>query len=125
VSLQAAVEKRERNVVFSLEIAVMFSFGYGIGKFTQTMRLFQLAVKFYFVGQGGRLPWFFASPLLLLTICVVYGIAFMVWLTYRYEQHQRGIPHTRFTYSLSLTFGFSSLACFSTGYIWLILKVTG
>src|SRR5580704_1651435 len=62
-------------------------------------------------GQRGRLPWFFASPLLLLTICVVYGISFMVWLTYRYEQHQRGVPHTRFAYCLSLTLGFSSLAC--------------
>jgi len=76
-------------------------------------------------GQGGRLPWFFASPLLLLTICVVYGISFMIWLTYRYEQHQRGLPHTRFAYSLSLTLGFSSLACFGAGYIWLILKVAG
>jgi hypothetical protein len=76
-------------------------------------------------GQGGRLPWFFASPLLLLTICVVYGISFMVWLTYRYEQHQRGVPHTRLAYSLSLSLGFSSLACFSAGYIWLILKVAG
>ncbi len=76
-------------------------------------------------GQGGRLPSFFASPLLLLTICVVYGISFMVWLTYRYEQHQRGVPHTRLAYSLSLTLGFSSLACFSAGYIWLILKVAG
>ncbi len=76
-------------------------------------------------GQGGRLPWFFASPLLLLTICVVYGISFMVWLTYRYEEYQRGASHTRFAYSLSLTLGFSSLACFSVGYIWLILRVAG
>jgi len=76
-------------------------------------------------GQGGRLPRFFASPLLLLTICVVYGISFMVWLTYRYEESQRGVPHTRFAYSLTLTLGFSSLACFSVGYIWLILRVAG
>jgi hypothetical protein len=76
-------------------------------------------------GQGGRLPWFFASPLLLLTVCVVYGICFMVWLTYRYEEHQRGAPHTRFAYAMSLTLGFSSLACFSIGYIWLILRVAG
>jgi hypothetical protein len=76
-------------------------------------------------GQGGRLPWFFASPLLLLTICVVYGIAFMVWLTYRYEQHQRGVRHTRFAYALSLTLGFGSLVCFSVGYTWLIIRVAG
>jgi hypothetical protein len=76
-------------------------------------------------GQGGRLPWFYASPLLLLAICVVYGIIFMVWLIYHYEEHQHGVPHTRFAYSLSLTLGFSALACFSVGYIWLILRVAG
>src|SRR5690242_8244227 len=31
-------------------------------------------------GRGGRLPWFYASPLLLLALCVVYGVGFMVWL---------------------------------------------
>jgi hypothetical protein len=76
-------------------------------------------------GQGGRIPRFFASPLLLLTICVVYGICFMVWLTYRYEMHQRGTSHTRLAYCLNLALGFSSLACFGVGYIWLIFKVAG
>jgi hypothetical protein len=62
-------------------------------------------------GRVGRLPWFFGSPQLLVTVCVVYGISVMVWLTYRYEEHHRGVPHTRFAYCLSLTLGFSSLAC--------------
>ncbi len=75
-------------------------------------------------GQGGRLPWFYASPLLLLAWCVIYGIAFMVWLIFHYEQHQHGNPHTRFAYSLSETLGFTSLACFCVGYIWLIFQVT-
>jgi hypothetical protein len=76
-------------------------------------------------GEGGHLPWFYASPLLLLACCVVYGIAFMVWLVYHYEEHQHGTQHTRLAYTLSLTLGFSALACFCVGYIWLILRVTG
>lgn len=75
-------------------------------------------------GQGGRLPWFYASPLLLLVMCVVYGIAFMVWLIYDYEDYQHGNPHTRRAYALSLTLGFSALVCFFVGYVWLILRVT-
>jgi len=66
-------------------------------------------------GQGGRLPWFYASPLLLLALCVVFGIAFMVWLVYHYEEHQHGTPHTRLAYTLSLTLGFSALAHISHG----------
>jgi len=76
-------------------------------------------------GQGGRLPWFYASPLLLLALCVVYGIAFMVWLIYNYEEHQHGNPHTRIAYTISLTLGFSALACFCVGYVWLIFRVAG
>jgi len=74
-------------------------------------------------GQGGRLPWFYASPLLLLGFCVIYGVGFMVWLIYNYEEHQHGNPHTRVAYSLSLSLGFSALACFCVGYVWLILCV--
>jgi hypothetical protein len=76
-------------------------------------------------GQSGRLPWFYASPLLLLAFCVIYGVAFMVWLIYHYEEHQHGNPHTRFAYSLSLALGLSSLACFCFGYVWLIFRVAG
>jgi hypothetical protein len=76
-------------------------------------------------GQGGHLPWFYASPLLLLAFCVIYGVGFMVWLIFDYEDHQHGNPHTRFAYSLSLSLGFSSLACFCVGYVWLIFRVTG
>jgi hypothetical protein len=76
-------------------------------------------------GQGGKLPWVYASPLLLLAWCVVYGILFMVWQIFDYEDNQHGHPHTRIGYSLSLTLGFSSLACFGVGYMWLIVCVTG
>jgi hypothetical protein len=75
-------------------------------------------------GQGGHLPPFYASPLLLLACCVVFGIAFMVWLIFHYEDYQHGAPHTRFAYALSLALGFTSLACFCMGYVWLIVRVT-
>jgi hypothetical protein len=74
--------------------------------------------------QGGRLPWFYASPLLLLGWCVIYGVAFIVWLINNYEEYQHGNPHTRWGYSVSETLGFSSLACFCLGYILLIFLVT-
>ena len=77
-----------------------------------------------FHARGGRLPWFYASPLLLLALCVVYGIGFMVWLILNYEEYQHGNPHTRGAYALSQTLGFASLSCFCFGYIWLILAVT-
>lgn len=73
--------------------------------------------------SGGSLPLGYASPLRLLGWCVVYGIAFMVWLTYHYEDCQHGAKHTRNAYTLSLTLGFSALACFVCGYAWLIFKV--
>jgi hypothetical protein len=75
-------------------------------------------------GQSGRLPWFFASPLLLLACSVVYGIAFMVWLIFHYEEYLHGTKDTRLAYALSLTLGFSSLVCFCVGYFWLIVRVT-
>jgi hypothetical protein len=84
-----------------------------------------LVGSFALHGQTGRLPGFYASPLLLLACCVVYGIAFIIWLIYHYEEYRQTNRYTRFAYSTSLTFGFSALACFWVGYIWLILRVTG
>jgi hypothetical protein len=75
-------------------------------------------------GQGGHLPWFYASPLITLGWCVLYGVGFMVWLIYNYEEHQHGNPHTKLGYALSETLGFSSLACFCVGYFWLVVQVT-
>lgn len=74
-------------------------------------------------GNGGRLPWFYASPLLLLALSVIYGVGFMVWLILHYEEYQHGNPHTRGAYALSQALGFASLACFCFGYVWLILAV--
>src|ERR1035437_5508258 len=67
-------------------------------------------------GTIGRVPPEYASPLFLLASCVGYGIGFMVWLTYHYEEYQHGAKHTKIAYTLSLTLGFSSLLCFFVGY---------
>jgi hypothetical protein len=75
-------------------------------------------------GQGGHLPWFYATPLLLLSACVLYGAVFMVWLIYDYEMYQHGTPHTRVGYALSEALGFGSLLCFAAGYVCLIVAVT-
>jgi hypothetical protein len=75
-------------------------------------------------GQGGKLPWIYASPLLMLAWCVLYGILFTAWQIFDYEEYQHGTEHTRKRYALSLTLGFSSLACFAFGYMWLIFLVT-
>jgi hypothetical protein len=48
----------------------------------------------------------------------------MVWLIYHYEDYQHGAKHTRLAYAFSLTLGFSALACFLLGYVWLIFRVT-
>lgn len=77
-----------------------------------------------FHAQGGHLPWFYASPLILLAYCVLYGVAFMVSLIYGYEEVEHGNPHTALIYALNQTFGFGSLLCFCIGYFWLILTVT-
>ena len=74
--------------------------------------------------QGGRLPWFYAWPLLLLGWCVIYGVAFIVWLIHSYEDYQHFNRHSKLTFSISETLGFSSPVCFCLGYIFLIFLVT-
>jgi hypothetical protein len=74
-------------------------------------------------GKDGHLPWFYASPLLILAASVVTGLTFMVWLVLCYEEVQHGNPHTPKAYTLSETLGFSSLLFFCIGYIWLIIVV--
>src|SRR6266478_2170670 len=39
-------------------------------------------------GQSGHLPWTYATPLLLLCWCVLFGLVFMVWLILNYEEYQ-------------------------------------
>ena len=75
-------------------------------------------------GRDGRLPWFFASPLLVLAGSVLSGIGFMVALGVSYEDVQHGNPHTAASYALIETLGFKSLLLFVVGYVWLIISVT-
>ena len=74
--------------------------------------------------RGGLLPWFYATPLLLLGWSVILGVAFIIWLIYSYEEYQHGNPHTKVVYSASQALGFSSLFCFCVGYIVLVFVVT-
>ena len=49
----------------------------------------------------------------------------MVWLILKYEHYLHSNRHTRvFAYALNETLGFTSLACFCFGYVWLIIAVT-
>lgn len=76
---------------------------------------------------NGRLPGAFASPLFLLSISILYGVLFSVFLTYDYEtyRHRPGAPsYTRFKYTRNQALGFGSLICFCVGYVWLIVIVT-
>jgi len=75
-------------------------------------------------GQGGRLPWFFASPLVLIAASVVYGIGFMAYQVLTYENALHGNPHTASEYALNQTLGFSALSCFILGYVWLVFSAT-
>lgn len=75
-------------------------------------------------GQGGRLPWFYASPLLLLGGSVIYGLLFMATQLVTMEEGLHGNSHTAFSYALNETLGYSSLLCFLSGYVWLIFAVT-
>jgi hypothetical protein len=75
-------------------------------------------------GQGGRLPWFFASPLILIAASVIYGIGFMACQVLTYEEVLHGNPHTASQYALNEMLGFSSLVCFIVGYIWLVFSTT-
>ena len=75
-------------------------------------------------GQGGHLPWFYASPLLLLACSVVYSLAFMAAQLVTMEEVLHGDPHTAFSYALNETLGYSALLCFLAGYVWLVFAVT-
>jgi hypothetical protein len=83
-----------------------------------------LAGSSFLHNPGGHLPWIFASPLLLLGWSIVFGVTFIVWLIFSYEEYQHGNPHTAKVYTVSETLGFGSLGCFCAGYILLIFLIT-
>jgi hypothetical protein len=75
-------------------------------------------------GKEGRLPWFYANPLLTLAGSVLAGIVFMAVLILSYEDVQHGNPHTPYAYAAIETAGFTALLLFIIGYVWLIFAVT-
>jgi hypothetical protein len=76
------------------------------------------------IHASGALPWVFASPLILLGFCVVYGVLFMVLLIYRYEEFLHHNNYTRSRYVWNQSLGFSALTCFCLGYLWLVCSVS-
>src|ERR1051326_7404433 len=44
-------------------------------------------------GQGGHLPWFYASPLLMLAASILFGVMFIAWLILSYEESSHGNTH--------------------------------
>ena len=77
-----------------------------------------------FRGTGGRLPWFFASPLIVLCASVLFAVVFMIWIQFWYEQFQYGVEYRRFAYCVTKTLGISSASYFCIGYIWLVFATT-
>jgi hypothetical protein len=75
-------------------------------------------------GNGGRLAWFYASPLILIAASVVYGIMFMALQIVTLENVLHGGRHTAANYALNEGLGYSSLLCLLVGYVWLILSTT-
>jgi hypothetical protein len=69
---------------------------------------------------GGKLPWFYASPLVLLGFSVVYSVFFIAFIVFFYEAYLHNEDsYTRARYILNNAMGFSALVCFAVGYIWL------
>ena len=76
-----------------------------------------------FHSQSGHLPWFYASPLLLLAFCILYATLFSNWISFQYEGYRHGDKYNKYGYALTETLGLSSLVCFVLGYMWLIAVV--
>jgi len=73
---------------------------------------------------NGMLPWAFASPLVVLGFCVVYGVLFMVLLIVDHENFTHDPEsYSRSRYVKNQFLGFSALACFCLGYFWLVFSV--
>jgi len=76
------------------------------------------------IHPNGILPWVFASPLVVLGFCVVYGVLFMILLIFNYEEFLHHHNYTRARYVRNQAFGFSALLCFCLGYLWLVCAVS-
>lgn len=70
--------------------------------------------------SGGRLPWFYGSPLVLLAMSVIYALTFLALLVRAYENFLHDDrSYTRSAHVFNVSLGFASLICFAVGYLWL------
>jgi hypothetical protein len=76
------------------------------------------------IHASGRLPWAFASPLIIIGFCVVYGVIFMALLNFYYEEFLQQDNYSRTRYVSIVALGFSTLGCFCLGYLWLVCAVS-
>jgi uncharacterized Tic20 family protein len=59
----------------------------------------------------GKLPPYFASPLFLLLLSIIYGVICMIFLTANYEgSRHKTTNYTLFKYARNLSFGYGSIA---------------
>jgi len=118
---QFAFDPQNRAGAFEPRLAVYMRAGeYIVGIATGSIVLLVGSAGLH---SSGHLPWRFASPLVLLALTVIYGVLFMVMLAYNYEMFLHGNAYTRFRYVRNQSLGFSSLACFCTGYAWLVVAI--
>jgi hypothetical protein len=74
--------------------------------------------------SGGKLPWLYASPMVLMGFSVIYGVFFMALLNFFYEGFlQNRESYAPWKYRLVNITGFSALFTFAIGYIWLAFVV--
>ena len=74
--------------------------------------------------SSAKLPWEYASPLVLLALSVVYGVCFLAFLFRDYESFLHGFEYTRVAYTRNIALGFSSLFSFGAGYLWMAFRLT-
>ena len=73
---------------------------------------------------GGRLPWFYASPLTLLAVSVIYALAFLAITLRDWEDFQRvKKSYTRGRYVLEYALGYSAFISFALGYLLLVVAL--
>ena len=74
--------------------------------------------------SSAKLPWEYASPLVLLALSVVYGVCFLAFLFRDYESFLHGFEYTRVAYTRNIALGFSTLFSFGAGYLWMAFRLT-
>jgi len=69
--------------------------------------------------SAGKLPKGYGSPLVLLAMSVIWGVLFVGWSNYNYEEWQHHNTYSHHRYRFSFALGFAGLLCFAVGYVWL------